>query len=65
LEARRTVLLQAPTERVWAALTEAGRLSAWLGGDVDLEPVPGGQIVVQEDGRLRRERAPVRSALVA
>jgi uncharacterized protein YndB with AHSA1/START domain len=65
LEARRTVLLPAPAEKVWAALTEAGRLSAWLGGDVDLEPVPGGQIVVQEDGRLRRERAPVRSALVA
>jgi uncharacterized protein YndB with AHSA1/START domain len=39
---------------VWAALTEAGRLSAWLGGDVDLDPVPGGQIVVQQDGRLRR-----------
>jgi uncharacterized protein YndB with AHSA1/START domain len=65
LEARRTVLLPAPAEKVWAALTEAGRLSAWRGGDVDLEPVPGGQIVVQEDGRLRRERAPVRSALVA
>ena len=54
MEARRTVLLQAPAERVWAALTEAGRLSAWLGGDVDLEPFPGGQIVVNEDGRLRR-----------
>ena len=54
MEARRTVLLQAPVETVWATLTEAGRLSAWLGGDVDLEPFPGGQIVVQEDGRLRR-----------
>ena len=54
MEARRTVLLQAPAERVWAALTEADQLSAWLGGDVDLEPVPGGQIVVQEDGRLPR-----------
>ena len=51
---RRTVLLPAPVETVWAALTEAGQLSAWLGGDVDLEPFPGGQIVVSEDGRLRR-----------
>jgi len=51
---RRSVLLPAPVETVWAALTEAGHLSAWLGGDVDLDPVPGGQIVVSEDGRLRR-----------
>jgi uncharacterized protein YndB with AHSA1/START domain len=51
---RRSVLLPAPIETVWAALTVAGQLSAWLGGDVDLEPVPGGQIVVNEDGRLRR-----------
>jgi uncharacterized protein YndB with AHSA1/START domain len=51
---RRSVLLPAPLETVWAALTEAGQLSAWLGGDVDLEPFPGGQIVVSEDGRLRR-----------
>lgn len=54
MEVRRTVLLPTPVETVWAALTEAGRLSAWLGGDVELEPFPGGQIVVNEDGRLRR-----------
>jgi uncharacterized protein YndB with AHSA1/START domain len=51
---RRNVVLPAPVETVWAALTEAGRLSAWLGGDVELDPFPGGQIVVREDGRLRR-----------
>jgi uncharacterized protein YndB with AHSA1/START domain len=51
---RRSVLLPAPVEAVWAALTEAGQLSAWLGGDVDVEPCPGGQILVSEDGRLRR-----------
>ncbi len=54
MEVRRTVLLATPLETVWAALTDAGRLSAWLGGDVDLEPFPGGQIVVNEDGRIRR-----------
>jgi uncharacterized protein YndB with AHSA1/START domain len=54
VEVRRTVLLPAPVETVWAALTDAGRLSAWLGGDVDLDPFPGGQIVVDQDGRLRR-----------
>jgi uncharacterized protein YndB with AHSA1/START domain len=47
-------VLPAPAETVWAALTEAGRLSAWLGGDVELDAFPGGQIVVREDGRLRR-----------
>lgn len=54
MEVRRSVLLPAGVEAVWAALTEAGHLSAWLGGDVDLDPFPGGQIVVQEDGRIRR-----------
>ena len=51
---RRSVVLPARAETVWAALTEAGHLSAWLGGDVELDPFPGGQIVVREDGRLRR-----------
>jgi uncharacterized protein YndB with AHSA1/START domain len=51
---RRRVALRAPVEVVWAALTDAGHLSAWLGGEVDLEPLPGGQIAVREDGRLRR-----------
>jgi len=39
---------------VWAALTDAGHLSAWLGGDVQVEPFPGGQIAVSDGGRLRR-----------
>jgi uncharacterized protein YndB with AHSA1/START domain len=41
-------------ETVWAAITDSGRLSAWLGGEVELDALPGGQIVVREDGRLRR-----------
>jgi uncharacterized protein YndB with AHSA1/START domain len=51
---RRTVLLPAPVQAVWAALTEPGRLAAWLGGDVDIDPFPGGQVALNEDGRLRR-----------
>jgi len=51
---RRSVLLAAPVAAVWAALTDPDQLSAWLGGDVDLDPFPGGQIAVREDGRLRR-----------
>jgi uncharacterized protein YndB with AHSA1/START domain len=51
---RRSVVLRAPVEAVWAALTDGGHLSAWLGGDVEVDAFPGGQIVVREDGRLRR-----------
>ncbi|HEY0399112.1 MAG TPA: SRPBCC domain-containing protein [Acidimicrobiia bacterium] len=51
---RRSVVLPAPVETVWAAITDSGRLSAWLGGEVELDALPGGQIVVREDGRLRR-----------
>jgi uncharacterized protein YndB with AHSA1/START domain len=51
----RSVVLRAPIGTVWAAITEAGHLSAWLGGEVELDPFPGGQILVREDGgRLRR-----------
>jgi uncharacterized protein YndB with AHSA1/START domain len=53
-EVRRSVELPAPPEAVWAALTDPERLSAWVGGEVGLDPFPGGQIAVQEDGRLRR-----------
>ena len=53
-EVQRSVVLPAPIERVWAALTDAGQLSAWLGGEVDVDPFPGGQILVRDDGRLRR-----------
>jgi uncharacterized protein YndB with AHSA1/START domain len=51
---RRSVVLPAPVEAVWAALTDPEQLSAWVGGEVELDPFPGGQITVQEDGRLRR-----------
>jgi uncharacterized protein YndB with AHSA1/START domain len=51
---RRSVVLPASVEAVWAALTDPQRLSAWLGGEVVLDPFPGGQITLQEDGRLRR-----------
>src|SRR6266576_402963 len=51
---RRSVVLPAPLEVVWALVTEADHLSAWLGGEVEVDPCPGGQIVVREDGRLRR-----------
>jgi uncharacterized protein YndB with AHSA1/START domain len=51
---RRSIVLRAPVEAVWAALTGAEHLSAWLGGEVEVDPFPGGQIAVREDGHLRR-----------
>ena len=51
---RRSVVLPAAPDAVWAALTESGPLSAWLGGDVEIDACPGGQIALQEGGRLRR-----------
>jgi uncharacterized protein YndB with AHSA1/START domain len=51
---RRTVVLPAAPEAVSNALTDTEQLSAWLGGDVEIDAVPGGQIAVREDGRLRR-----------
>ena len=53
-EVERSLVVQAPVEVVWRALTESGELTAWFGGEVEVDPVPGGQLTVREDGRLRR-----------
>ena len=50
----RTVMVRAPVEAVWRALVEDGHLSAWFGEDAEVDPFPGGQLVVSEDGRRRR-----------
>jgi uncharacterized protein YndB with AHSA1/START domain len=50
----RSLEVRVPVEAVWRALTESGELSAWFGGEVEIDPVPGGQLVVWGDGRLRR-----------
>jgi uncharacterized protein YndB with AHSA1/START domain len=49
-----SVVVPAPVERVWRALVDEGRLSAWFGEDAEVDPFPGGQLVVSEDGRRRR-----------
>jgi uncharacterized protein YndB with AHSA1/START domain len=47
---RETVLPAGPDE-VWEALTDDDRLEEWLGDDVELDPVEGGEILVEdEDG---------------
>ena len=55
LEIRREVVLDAPAEEVWEALTDAGRLGEWFANEVDLEPEPGGEGVFRwGDGTVRR-----------
>ncbi len=39
----REIVLPAPREEVWAALTEADRLAEWFANDVELELEPGGE----------------------
>jgi uncharacterized protein YndB with AHSA1/START domain len=53
----RSVDLDAPAEVVWSALTDDGAISAWFGGDVTLDPVPGGEGRFDGgDGDVRRAR---------
>jgi uncharacterized protein YndB with AHSA1/START domain len=51
----RTVVLEAPPEQVWEAVTEPALLSEWLAPEVELEPHEGGTVVCRlEDGEERR-----------
>ncbi len=50
----RSVVVAAPPDAVWQALVEDGHLAAWFGDDAEVDPFPGGQLVVSEDGRRRR-----------
>ena len=55
MEVRREIVLDAPREEVWAALTEAERLEEWFANDVELDARPGGKGVFRwGDGDERR-----------
>ena len=43
MEVTREIVVPAPAEEVWAALTEADRLEEWFANDVELDPRPGGE----------------------
>lgn len=40
----REVVLDAPRDEVWEAITRPERLAEWFGGEVDLDPVPRGRV---------------------
>ena len=44
----RETLVEASPDEVWEALTEEDRLAEWLGPEVELDPVEGGEIAVRD-----------------
>jgi uncharacterized protein YndB with AHSA1/START domain len=51
----RSILLPAPPEQVWEALTDAAVLAEWLADEVEIEAREGGELVCRyEDGTERR-----------
>src|SRR5207248_9720561 len=41
-EVAREITLPAPPDEVWEALTDPAQLAAWFGGDLEIDPTPGG-----------------------
>ena len=52
-EVTREVELDSDPERAWRAISEEAELSEWLGGDVQVDLVPGGEILVEDGGTER------------
>jgi uncharacterized protein YndB with AHSA1/START domain len=51
----KTVVLPAGRDDVWRALTSPQELSAWLGDVVELDPRPGGAVIIRDSaGAIRR-----------
>jgi uncharacterized protein YndB with AHSA1/START domain len=57
VEVEREIVVPAPVEEVWAALTEPARLEEWFANDVELALEPGGEGIFRwDDGDERRVR---------
>jgi len=52
-EVKREVELESEPEEAWRAIGDESGLSEWLGDQVEVELVPGGEIAVTEDGDRR------------
>ena len=54
MEVTREVVLEAPVEEVWEALTDPEQLEEWFANDVELELEPGGDGIFRwDDGEER------------
>jgi uncharacterized protein YndB with AHSA1/START domain len=55
MEVQREIVVPAPVEEVWSALTEPDRLEEWFANDVELDLEPGGTGTFRwNDGDERR-----------
>src|ERR1051325_2052241 len=52
----RDVELPVEPEEAWEAVSDPERLGHWLGGDVEMDPVPGGEFHIRFDGEDGGER---------
>ena len=50
MEIQREVVVAAPRDEVWSALTDPARLSEWFANEVELELRPGGEGVFRWSG---------------
>ncbi len=58
MEVTRELVVEAPAEEVWQALTDPNRLEEWFANEVELEAEPGGE------GTFRWDSGEVRRAVV-
>ena len=55
MQIEREIVVPAPPDEVWEALTDPGRLEEWFANDVELDAQPGGEGVFRwDDGEERR-----------
>lgn len=52
-EVTREVELESEPEQAWRAISEGEGLAVWLGEEVEIDLVPGGEITVTEHGEFR------------
>jgi len=48
-EVTKEIEVDSDPERAWRAISEQDELSEWLGGEVEIDLVPGGDISVRDD----------------
>ena len=54
MKVEREIVLPAPREEVWEAITDEERLGEWFANDVELDPRPGGEGVFRWDNGEER-----------
>jgi uncharacterized protein YndB with AHSA1/START domain len=50
----REAVVEAPVDEVWRAITDETSLERWLGDEVEIDPVPGGEVLVRDGEEERR-----------